>query len=94
MKIELIYFDGCPNIEAAGENIREACRQAEIDNSFKEWNQNDKNAPSYVQGYGSPTVLVNGKDIAGGKNDCCKTGACRIYADMTGVPSVDLIKKH
>ncbi len=93
MTIELIYFDGCPNVEATRETIKSACAAAGIKPDWKEWNQHDKDAPSYTQGYGSPTILVNGKDVAGEKSDCCATGNCRIYDNMTGVPSVEMIQQ-
>ncbi len=91
MTIELIYFAGCPNIEKARESIKSACKKAGISEKWKEIDQNASDAPDYVDGYGSPTILVNGKDVAGGKADCCATGNCRIYPDMTGVPSAELI---
>ncbi len=92
MKIELIYFDGCPNIEAARNNIKLACEKSGVNPDFKEWNQNSSDAPDHVDGYGSPTILVNGVDVGGQRSDCCSTGNCRIYLDMTGVPSVDIIQ--
>lgn len=46
--------------------------------------------PSHIHGYGSPTILVNGRDVAGeinnGSDECC-----RVYAHgegNNGVPSV------
>ena len=50
--------------------------------------------PEHARQYGSPTILVQGKDVAGGEApgaDAC----CRIYADgggvMRGVPTVEQI---
>lgn len=91
MKIELIYFNGCPNIEPARENIREALLASELDIKWLEWEQSDKEAPEYTQQYGSPTVLVNGKDVAGGSDDCCAPNSCRLY-ENGNAPSVDMIK--
>ncbi len=91
MKIELIYFDGCPNIGPARDSIRAACEILGVEPEWAEWNQNDSNVPDYVAGYGSPTILVNGKDVDGSKAECCSTGNCRIYPDLSGVPSVDMI---
>lgn len=93
MTIEFIYFDGCPNIEATRENIRSACKTVGVRPEWKEYNQSDENVPDYIQGYGSPTILVNGRDVAGEKSDCCSTGNCRIYDNMTGVPSIQLIQQ-
>ena len=92
MNIELIYFKGCPNVQAARNNIKAVIDALGVNCTVQEWNQNDDNAPDYAKKYGSPTILVNGEDIAGGPSDCCAKGNCRIYSDMTGVPSAKLIK--
>jgi len=90
MKIELIYFDGCPNADKARENIRKAFAAAGIDMGWTEWEQSNPEAPEHVHQYGSPTILVNGKDVAGGPGDCCAPNSCRIYDG--GAPSVALIQ--
>jgi hypothetical protein len=65
MRIELIYFDGCPNAERARENVRAALEAARSEVAVREWERADPAAPSYVLGYPSPTVLVNGSDVTG-----------------------------
>ncbi|MBI1215482.1 MAG: hypothetical protein GC185_06665 [Alphaproteobacteria bacterium] len=90
MKTELIYFEGCPNAAFARENLRKAL-DAGDGAEWTEWEQSDENAPDYVRQYGSPTILVDGKDIAGGPSDCCAAHSCRLYEG--GVPSVDMIRK-
>ena len=89
--MELIYFNGCPNVDLARKNIKKALEDTGWKAQWDEWEHNNSKAPSYVQQYGSPTILVDGKDIAGGPGDCCAPNSCRIYADG-GVPSVDMIK--
>ena len=91
MKIELIYFDGCPNADPARENLKKAFVAAGIEEPWGEWEQNNPDAPDYVQQYGSPTILVDGKDIAGGPGECCAPNSCRIYEDGNA-PSVERIK--
>ena len=91
MKIELIYFDGCPNADKARENLRAAFAAAGMNEGWTEWEQNNPEAPEYVHQYGSPTILINGKDVADGAGD---DGApsCRLYSG--GAPSVALIQSR
>jgi len=91
MKIELIYFNGCPNINLARENIKKAL--ADIGDKIKwdEWEQSDPNAPDYIRQYGSPTILVNGKDVVGSPSDTCSANSCRLYENGSA-PSIDIIK--
>lgn len=90
MKIEMIYFKGCPNVGKARENLKKALDDSGAPAEWAEWEQSDNNAPDYAQQYGSPTILVNGKDIMGGPGDCCAPDSCRIYEG--GAPSVEMIK--
>jgi hypothetical protein len=53
----------------------------------------DPATPAHARGYGSPTILVDGRDVAGvepGAEPCC-----RVYSDvdgrLAGVPSVEII---
>src|SRR5262249_33508534 len=52
----------------------------------------DAEAPSYTQGYGSPTILVEGRDVAGSMP--AGELSCRLYVDAGEVahaPSVEQI---
>lgn len=93
--LDLIYFAGCPNVQATRESIKTACVLEGLALDWQEWEQSDPKTPSQFKGYGSPTVLVNGKDIFCEKADNAaeKTQNCRIYQGMTGVPSAELIQK-
>ncbi|MCB1319029.1 MAG: hypothetical protein KDK34_02185 [Leptospiraceae bacterium] len=89
MIVELIYDDDCPNAAGARALIERAMQAAGIAKPvWQEHCRQDEFAPSYAKEYGSPTILVNGKDVApvagAGGN------ACRIYRDeagrMSGLP--------
>lgn len=86
MKIELIYFDGCPNAEAARTNLLQALSDVGVTADVRIWKQGDPGAPPYVARHGSPTVLVNGRDVTGAPPEA-DAAACR--AD--GAPSVGTI---
>lgn len=91
--IELIYDSDCPNVDAARTQLRLALSEANLGLPWQEWCTDDPLIPPHAFGYGSPTVLVNGKDVAGSKADL-KARACRVYAGnerLSGVPSVKSI---
>lgn len=92
MKIELIYFEGCPNVDAARNNLRKACTELGLKADWQEWNQNDEAVPDHVKVFGSPSILVDDKDIAGGPGDCCAPKSCRLYDGGQNAPAVETIK--
>ncbi len=78
--IELIYFDGCPCVDDARANLQQALQAARLPAQWTEWEQNDPAAPARVKQYGSPTVLVNGRNVTGDEEGvdasaCCADGA-------------------
>ncbi|MBZ0272519.1 MerC family mercury resistance protein [bacterium] len=95
MKIELIHFDGCPNIDAARENLRAALKGLGLTPKWKEYGEGGPGLPAYARGFGSPTILIDGVDIAGVAS-ASPDAACRVYerADgtLSGVPPVELIR--
>jgi len=92
MKIELVYFEGCPNANAARNNLRKACGELGIKDDWKEWDQNGDEIPAHVKAFGSPSILVNGKDVAGGAADYCGEKSCRLYGGSQNAPAVETIK--
>jgi MerR family mercuric resistance operon transcriptional regulator len=68
----------CPNVSQARANLIRAFALAEVAPRWIEWDRNDDEAPAYAHRYGSPSILVNGKDIAGELRSC-PASHCRIY---------------
>ncbi len=91
--IELIYDRDCPNVPRARENLLRAFGQARLTPRWREWDRADAEAPEHVRAYGSPTVLMNGKDVA--ESNTADAACCRIYAGgdgkYEGAPPVALI---
>jgi hypothetical protein len=87
LTVELVYLEGCPNVAAARENLGHALRAAGLPAVWREWEQHNPAAPSRIRGYPSPTVLVNGSDVAGEApgpaGQACRAG---------GAPTVDRIR--
>jgi len=91
-QVELVYDDACPNVALARNNLLAAFELAGVAPKWTEHRIRDPKVPAHARGYGSPTILVDGADVAGGKagsDDCC-----RIYttAERTAkAPSFELI---
>ena len=63
--IELVYFQGCPNADIARTNVRAALQALGRPTDITEWDQLAPEAPARIKRYGSPTILVTGRDITG-----------------------------
>jgi hypothetical protein len=91
--LELIYDADCPNINDARARIQAALNTAGLTARWKEWDRADPAAPEYVRAWGSPTVLVDGRDVAG--TAPAQAAACRIYTNgqgrNQGVPPAEMI---
>jgi len=62
MKIEILYFDGCPNHKPAVERVRQLLRE-DVSAEVLEVNVSDASIAQRVGFLGSPTVRVNGLDV-------------------------------
>lgn len=83
MQVELIYDADCPNISLARHRLLEALAISPEVSMWTEWNRNDPNAPAYVRHFGSPTILVDGADVAGAK-PAGEISCCRLYQSAGG----------
>jgi mercuric ion transport protein len=90
MKLQLIYFAGCPNAEAARAALREALAAERLHVPVEEIDVESPDAPASARGWGSPTILVDGIDVAGQQPSA--SAACRLYP--SGAPSVHQIRER
>ncbi len=95
MNVELIYDADCPNAAAARALLGDAFAATGIPARWKEWERGSPESPGYAREYGSPTILVNGRDIAPA-TQVSGAGACRVYADtagrLSGVPTAQEVQ--
>ena len=94
MNVELIYDADCPNVVATRSLLIKAFTQTGVSARWKEWERSSPDRPSHVQNFGSPTLLVDGQDIAG-LGPSLNTRACRVYSGSDGnlksTPPLELI---
>jgi hypothetical protein len=86
VRIELLYFDGCPNYEALLPRVREIAadrgNSAVVDLRLI----TDDDAARRDRFLGSPTVRVDGRDIEPGAEPRTDYGMkCRLYHTATGL---------
>lgn len=91
--IEFIYQPDCPNVDGARAALRQALVAAGKEPRWREWNSTLPACPPHARAYGSPTILIDGLDVAGAEPS--HAPACRIYRNrsgrISGAPSMDLI---
>lgn len=81
--IELIYDADCPNVESARAALRQALDAVGLPLTWTEWLRGSPEAPEHAECYGSPTVLVDGRDVLDDAG--VEASACRLYRDASGV---------
>lgn len=92
MKIEVLYFGGCPNHEPTVKRVRQVAQRLGFDVRIEEVEVTERDDAAALKFAGSPTVLINGQDI----NPALRGGGsygygCRTYSGG-GVPPEALIE--
>jgi mercuric ion transport protein len=93
LQIELVYDRDCPNVDDARAMIRAALAEVGAEIRWTEWDREDARTPERLRNYGSPTVLVNGRDVGCDENELTQSDAnsCRVYLEddesIGGAPS-------
>lgn len=92
MRVQVLYFEGCPNhrqtVELAEDVVRELCVEADIEEVEVKTGEDAER----LRFLGSPTVFVDGVDIdpiARKRTDY--SFSCRMYEGLTGVPPRTLL---
>lgn len=91
--VDFIYDGDCPNAARARANLQRAFAAAAVPARWLEWERAAPATPATLKAYGSPTILINGRDAAGAAPG--EATHCRLYAaeagGYTGVPAVPLL---
>jgi len=80
--VDLIYASDCPNVSLARANLLLAFARAGVKPKWSEYRLGDPEAPVRTRGYGSPTILVDGRDVAG--LPPLSEISCRVYEGVAG----------
>ncbi|HEX4807921.1 MAG TPA: hypothetical protein VH325_03275 [Bryobacteraceae bacterium] len=91
MKVEVLYFNGCPNHQPSVERVRAILRQERVSAEVSEVEVTDESAAKALAFPGSPTIRINGLDIERAVRGSADVGfACRRYPG--GLPSEEMIR--
>ena len=86
MRVEILYFDGCPNHEALVPHLRELLVSAGAPPHIDLIRVESAAAAARERFLGSPTVRVDGKDVEPGADERADFGLkCRLFATGEGL---------
>ena len=96
MRIEVLFFDGCPNRGSAVERLQEVLGEEGISAEVVEVNVTEPSMARELRFLGSPTVRVNGLDAEPDARASCGYGMmCRTYAAngrREGMPPREMLR--
>jgi len=96
MKIELLYFDGCPSWENGLKNLEAALQEEGLLASVEMVNVINDNDAMRLKFLGSPHFRVDGRDLWPEERDSYSL-SCRVYVTPEGVkgfPTVAMLKQQ
>lgn len=96
MKIELLYFDGCPSYQRALQNLKEVLAEEGIRAPVELVKVRSPEEANVRRFLGSPTIQIDGVDLEGPEAVGSGVGfGCRVYAHnghLSGWPSKEQIR--
>lgn len=94
-EVTLVYDADCPNVPAARVALRAALERAGLEPQWIEYDRAAPGTPVSLLRYGSPTILVDGVDVAG-EAERVAAASCRVYPSergLCGVPPVEALAR-
>jgi hypothetical protein len=92
VKVEILYFDGCPSWQDALVNLREVLGDTQPIDLIRIETPEEAQAEQFA---GSPTIRIDGRDLfPHDRSDYAL--ACRVYqapGGQAGVPTVEMIEE-
>lgn len=95
MKIELLYFDGCPSYLLARERLEVVLAERGVNTAVDMVRVTSDLQAQTLRFPGSPTIRVDGRDLFPAEEAEGALG-CRVYAapdGLSGAPTVDMIRE-
>ena len=96
MKVEILYVAECPSHPAAVKLVKEVLAAQGVAAEIQEVLVSDEQMANELRFPGSPTIRINGRDVAGAAQT--RQGfalCCRQYRESTqmGLPPTDLVHR-
>lgn len=96
MKIQLLYFDGCPSWESGLKNLEVALLEENLSASIEMVKVTDDDEAMRLKFLGSPHFRVNGHDLWP-ENRGAYSLSCRVYPTpegFKGFPTVAMLRQQ
>ena len=94
MKIQLLYFDGCPSWESGLKNLQTALKDENLSASIEMVNVVDDDDATRLKFLGSPHFRVDGEDLWHEEREIYSL-SCRVYPTSEGIkgfPTVSMLR--
>ncbi len=95
MKVELLYFDGCPNWQGGLENLKLALKEANLEAHVQLVKIEGVEQATKERFLGSPSIRIEGVDLWPEERESYFLD-CRVYQTpqgMKGSPTVEMIQQ-
>jgi hypothetical protein len=86
-EITLVYDADCPNVRLARAALSDALMRTGLEPGWIECERTTPGVPERFLRFGSPTILVNGSDVAG-EPDAAAAACCCVYQTNKGLCGV------
>jgi hypothetical protein len=86
MRVEVLFFDGCPNYEAFLPHLRELLAASGVETDVELVDVRNSDTAKQKRFLGSPTVRIDGKDVEPGADQRTDFGLkCRLFRTAEGL---------
>ena len=95
MRVEVLYFDGCPTYPEAENTLREALAEEGLEARVEMVAVNTDEEAQRLRFPGSPTIRVDGRDLFPTPERKDWRLGCRVYATpegLKGSPAAEMLK--
>jgi len=92
MRIEVLFVPRCPNYAPALVRLREALAAESLAPEIEEVPINSLEDAVAWAFPGSPTIRIDGNDVEPDESNAPRL-ACRLYANRTGLPSEEVLRR-
>jgi hypothetical protein len=91
VRVQLLFFPACPHVDGARRQLRRALAGLQHPPEVTEVDVTDASTPPHLRSWGSPTILVDGIDVAG---ESASGRSCRLYprSSEPDVPPLAMIQ--
>jgi hypothetical protein len=96
MRVEVLYFDGCPTYRAAEKILRGVLAQEDPEAEVELVAVNTDEEAQELRFPGSPTIRVDGEDLFPVPDRAAYALGCRMYATpegLKGSPTAEILKE-